>query len=164
MGQTSAALGQAAARVRGLGAPRTCRGPPGEAYSELGRKLGSSTALREEAGGCEEGHGEPRGGPGPPRVGAGFLHGGLRNAPVLLLGLSGLLSRTTWDRQPGTLRVCRCLCPSRINVGDKLVYTAPLRGGSLHCGSPAQNSIITAVITTIYFYRAPHARVSRVVF
>lgn len=45
-----------------------------------------------------------------------------------------------------------------------LFHTALLRGGPLHGGFPAQNSIMTFVITTIYLYRAPHAWMSRVVF
>lgn len=107
-------------------------------------------------GSGEGGRGQPQGGPGSRERCPGFSPQSLR---VALRGSSDPAgdgrALPGWKRggpaAPGESVPAPagcCGCPRR-----------PLR-----CGSPAQHSIIRAVITAIYLYRAPHARVSRVVF
>lgn len=64
----------------------------------------------------------------------------------------------------GTGSLARSGCVSLPPWAGAAGHSAPLPAGPCRCGSPALHSIIRAVITTIYLCRAPHARVSRVVF
>lgn len=90
--------GGAAARPRGLGAPRTCWGPPEEARPEQGRGPGPGTELREGTGGGEGGCGEPRGG-----------GDGRERCPAPVPGGSGLSPQWGTERSRTALRARRAL-------------------------------------------------------
>lgn len=168
-GRPGGSRGSASGPRRAPHLPGTGPGSP----TGAGQRLGPSRALRERAGSGEGGRGEPQGGGGSrepcpePAPGGTGLSGQSRR--VALRGSSGSPGDGRRQR-PSRMdarrsrSLARSGCVSLPRWASAAVHSAPLAGGPLRCGSPAQYSIIRAVITTIYLYRAPHARVSRVVF